>query len=79
MLDISRQWVAESMKRAAVDAGIDPTRTHPHALRYTYGRNCVLRGVPIPVLQQWLGHQSLADTQRYVEPAGAHHEWVARL
>ena len=79
MLDITRQWVGETMKRAAVDAGIDPDRAHPHAFRHTYGRNCVLRGVPIPVLQQWLGHQSLSDTQRYVELAGAHHEWVSRL
>ena len=54
-------------------------RAHPHAFRHTYGRNCVLRGVPIPVLQKWLGHQSLKDTQRYVELAGAHHEWVSRL
>ena len=79
MLDVSRQWVTESMKRAAVDAGIDPARAHPHALRHTYGRNCVLRGVPISVLQQWLRHQSLADTRHYVELAGAHHEWVSRL
>ena len=79
MLDVSRQWVAETMKRAAADAGIDPARAHPHALRHTYGRNCVLRGIPIPVLQQWLGHQSLADTQRYVELAGADHQWVDRL
>ena len=43
------------MKEAAVQAGIDPTRAHPHAFRHTYGRNCVLRGVPIPVLQKWLG------------------------
>ena len=54
-------------------------RAHPHAFRHTYGRNCVLRGVPIPVLQKWLGHSSLTDTQRYVELAGAHHEWVSRL
>ena len=79
MLDISRQWVGESMKRAAAAAGIDPTRAHPHAFRHTYGRNCVLRGIPVPVLQQWLGHQSLADTQRYVELAGAQHSWVTRL
>ena len=39
----------------------------------------VLRGVLIPVLQKWLGHSSLTDTQRYVELAGAHHEWVASL
>ena len=79
MLDISRQWVGEAMKRAAVEAKIDPARSHPHAFRHTYGRNCVLRGIPLPVLQQWLGHQSLADTQRYVELAGAHHSWVAKL
>ena len=79
MLDISRQWVGEAMKRAAVKAGLDPARAHPHAFRHTYGRNCVLRGVPIPVLQQWLGHQSLSDTQRYVELAGTHHSWVDRV
>ena len=32
-----------------------------------------------PVLQKWLGHASMVDTQRYVELAGAHHEWVSRL
>ena len=79
MLGISRRWVGEAMKRAAVAAGIEPARAHPHAFRHTYGRNCVLRGIPLPVLQQWLGHQSLADTQRYVELAGAHHSWVAKL
>ena len=79
MLDITRQWVADSMKRAAADAGIDSARAHPHAFRHTYGRNCVLREVPVPVLQKWLGHQSLKDTQCYVKLAGAHHEWVSRL
>ena len=74
MLDISRRWVGESMKRVATATGIDPARAHSHTLHHTYGRNCFLRGVPIPILQQWLGHQSLADTQRYVELAGAHHE-----
>ena len=78
-MDISRQWLGEAMKRAAVDARLDPGRAHPHAFRHTYGRNCVLRGVSLPVLQQWLGHQSLADTQRYVELAGTHHSWVAKL
>ena len=76
LLDPPEQLV---MKRAALDVGIDPARTHPHAFRHTYGRNCVLRGIPIPVLQKWLGHQSLKDTQGYVELAGAHHEWVSRL
>ena len=67
------------MKDVAQQVGIDPARSHPDAFRHTYGRNCVLRGVPIPVLQKWLGHALMVDTQRYVELAGAHHEWVSRL
>ena len=79
LFDISRQWVSKSMKEAVVDAGLDPRRAHPHTLWHTYGRNAVLNGVPTPVLQQWLGHQSLAETERYVHLAGGHHSWVKRL
>ena len=79
MLHLSRQRIGQVMKEVARQVGIDPARAHPHAFRHTYGRNCVLRGVPIPVLQKWLGHASMVDTQRYVELAGAHHEWVSRL
>ena len=56
LFDVTRQWVSKSMKAAALEAGLDPARAHPHALRHTYGRNAVLNGVPTPVLQQWLGH-----------------------
>lgn len=45
----------------------------------TYGRNAVLNEVPTPVLQKWLGHHSLAETERYVELAGGHHDWVKRV
>ena len=79
LFDISRQWVSKSMKEAAIEVGLDPARAHPHALRHTYGRNAVLAGVPTPVLQQWLGHHSLAETERYVQLAGGHHDWVKRL
>ena len=79
LFDISRQWVSKSMKEAAAAAGLDPARAHPHALRHTYGRNAVLAGVPTPVLQSWLGHRSLAQTERYVTLAGGHHDWVKRL
>jgi integrase len=67
LFDISRQWVSRSMKEAA--AGIDPVRAHPHVLRHTYGQNAVLRGVPTPALKSWLGHLSLAETER-LRPAG---------
>ena len=76
LFDISRQWVSRSMKEAA--AGIDPVRAHPHITKHTYGQNVVLRGVPTPALQSWLGHLSLAETERYVQLAGGHNSWVER-
>ena len=62
MLNLSRQRVDEVMKDAAQQVGKDPASAHPHALRHTYGRNCVQRGISIPVLQKWLGHASMVDT-----------------
>ena len=76
LFDISRQWVSKSIKEAA--AGIDPVRAHPHVLRHTYGQNTVLRGVSTPALKSWLGHLSLAETERYVQLAGGHYSWVER-
>ena len=70
LFDISRNWVSKSMKEDEA-AGIDPAKDHPHALRHTYGRKAVLRGVPTPVLQAWLGHLSLVG--------GHHFWWVERL
>ena len=59
LFDVSRQWVSKSMKEAAVAAGLDPARAHPHALRHTYGRKrrpggrpdagaAELAGAPVP-------------------------------
>ena len=79
LFDISRQRVSKSMKEAAVETGLAPGRARPHALRHTYGRNGVLNGVPTPILRQWLGHCSLAETERYVQLAAGHHDWVKRM
>ena len=79
LVQISRQAVAHGMKHAAVAVGIDPARVHPHAFRHTYGRDCILKGVPVNVLQQWLGHSSLTMTMLYVTLAGEHHSYVDRI
>ena len=64
LLDVSRQWVSKSMKEAAVEAGLDPARAHPHALRHTYGRNEVLSGSPRR------GSSSGWDTGPWRKPSG---------
>ena len=73
LVELSRQAVGQGMKKAAAEVGIQPSRVHPHAFRHTYGRHCILQGVPVNVLQKWLGHSSLEMTMQYVYLAGEHH------
>ena len=79
LVELSRQAVGQGMKKAAALVGIEPVRVHPHAFRHTYGRHCILQGVPFNVLQKWLGHSSLEMTMQYVYLAGEHHSYVDRI
>ena len=41
-------------------------RVHPHGLRHTMAFELMMEGVPVPIIQQQLGHASLATTDRYL-------------
>lgn len=41
-------------------------RVHPYGLRHTRSLELMLEGVPVPVIQQQLGHASVATTDRYL-------------
>ena len=43
------------------------------------GRSGAMNSVSTAVLQSWLGHRSMTETERYVELAGGYHDWVKRL
>ena len=45
--------------------GRDLSQVTPHQLRHTFGVNAIEKGVPIDVVQQTLGHASLATTTIY--------------
>jgi len=62
---LTRDYVRGMVKRVAAKAGIEK-RAHPHALRRAGAQYRLSRGVPIDVVQQWLGHASLATTLAYV-------------
>jgi len=53
------------LPRLAEKAGIEK-RVHPHGLRHTHAYELMMEGVPVPIIQQQLGHTSLATTDRYV-------------
>jgi type 1 fimbriae regulatory protein FimB len=47
--------------------GLPVTKQHPHCLKHSLGFFLVEQGVPLPSIQQALGHRSLASTGVYLK------------
>jgi integrase len=58
--------VQQSLAKLARLAGLD--ELSPHVLRHTFGKNLADQGVPIQVIADLMGHESLETTRRYVQP-----------
>ena len=58
-------YVRHLLKRLGAKAGIQK-RVHPHQLRHTHAAELAREGVPVNVVQQQLGHSSLATTSVYL-------------
>jgi len=59
------------MKEAGIAAG---ARQTPKGLRHGFGVHALRSGVPITLVQRWLGHASLATTAIYTQVLGRE-EW----
>ena len=66
------------VERCCRKAGVRRVRWHD--LRHSFASQAVARGVPLPVVQAWLGHTSIVTTMRYAHFApSAGHEWIKVL
>ena len=63
--NLQATYVRGLLKRLARKAGIEK-RVHPHGLRHSHAFELAGEGVPLHVIQQQLGHSSLATTDRYI-------------
>jgi integrase/recombinase XerD len=68
---ISTQGIANVIAQFRKDAGIERNIT-PHMLRHTVATLLLRNGVDIRVVQEFLGHASIATTQRYTHVAKEH-------
>lgn len=68
------QIVKEIMAQADIADG--PHRT-PKGLRHAYGINAIGKGVPLNILQKWLGHAQLTTTAIYANAGGKEETEIA--
>ena len=68
---LSTQGMANVIAQLQRDAGIERHIT-PHMLRHTVATLLLRNGVDIRVVQEFLGHASIATTQRYTHVAKEH-------
>jgi len=63
-----RKRYKEALKGAEVRA------VRFHDLRHTFGTRCAAEGVPMRMLQEWMGHRDIKTTQIYADYAPSPHE-----
>ena len=63
LTDRGVQSILQKLRR---HTGLD--ELSPHVLRHTFGHNLAARGVPIQIIADLMGHESLETTRRYVQP-----------
>jgi site-specific recombinase XerD len=63
---LTQQVVDRTLRRLAASVGVAPPEgAMAYALRHTYGMDLVMRGVPLSVIQQLMGHDDPRTTSIY--------------
>src|SRR6266705_2923548 len=68
---LTTRSVGRIVKRVAVAKGLSPD-VHPHTLRHAFGTHMLEEGADLRAIQELLGHERLATTQRYTQLSVKH-------
>jgi integrase len=69
--------IGAQMDRTAKKASLPGVNCH--VFRRTFATRCLEAGINVRTLQRWLGHASLATTQKYVNPSGRYEREAIEL
>ena len=68
---LTTRSVGRIIKRIAIAKGMSP-EVHPHTLRHAFGTHMLEEGADLRAIQELLGHERLATTQRYTQLSVKH-------
>jgi integrase/recombinase XerC len=68
---LTTRSVGRIVKQIAMSRGL-PSDIHPHTLRHAFGTHLLEEGADLRAIQELLGHERLATTQRYTQLSMKH-------
>ncbi len=68
---LTTRSVGRIIKKIAISKGLSPD-VHPHTLRHAFGTHMLEEGADLRAIQELLGHERLATTQRYTQLSMKH-------
>ncbi len=68
---LTSRSVGRIVKKVAIARGL-PADVHPHTLRHAFGTHLLEEGADLRAIQELLGHERLATTQRYTQLSTRH-------
>ena len=61
-----------------IEAAIpDAPHRSPKGLRHSFGINATVNGIPLHMLQKWMGHAQLSTTAIYADAVGKEEQDIA--
>lgn len=74
---MARNTAWRHVKDVMLAAGVCSPASSPKGLRHAFGVHAVRSGIPLNLLQRWLGHADIATTAIYTDVMGAEEREIA--
>ncbi|MCJ2006258.1 tyrosine-type recombinase/integrase [Methylobacterium sp. J-092] len=74
---MARSTAWRHVKNVMQAAGVGATAASPKGLRHGFGVHALRSGIPLNLLQRWLGHADIATTAIYADVMGAEEREIA--
>lgn len=74
---MARNTAWRHVKAVMIAAGVGSPASSPKGLRHGFGVHAVRSGIPLNLLQRWLGHADIATTAIYTDVIGAEEREIA--
>ncbi|MDJ0820292.1 MAG: tyrosine-type recombinase/integrase [Paracoccaceae bacterium] len=75
---LTRVRIWQIVKDVMIEAGIpDAPHRSPKGLRHGFGINATVNGIPLNMVQKWMGHAQLSTTAIYADAVGKEEQDIA--